>query len=349
MIRKAFAVAAGLFVLAATATACTSAHGRSASSGTSTSHIAAASASTTSPQAAATTIKPLAVSAIDGVAVTGAFDSEPTIKVDPQRQPPTTTETSIVIKGPGIPLHKGDLAVVDDVGRTWRSSDTFEDSFIMGHAPDTLPVGTSPLTLPGLVQALVGIPVGSRVVVVVPPQQGFGATKNGVSGVLPTDTAVIVFDVVGSYAADAAAHGKPVSAGGGGLPTVSEPANSEPVISIPKTPPPAKLSVTTLIQGDGPAVTQGQLVIVQYVGEIWASGKVFDSSWQRHLPAPVPIGDGALIPAWDTGLVGVKLGSRVLIVAPPADGYGSSGAPQAGITPNDTLVFVVDVLGAYNM
>ena len=58
-----------------------------------------------------------------------------------------------------------------------------------------------------------------------------------------------------------------------------------------------------------------------------------------------PLGVGGLIPAWDEGLVGVEKGSRVLILAPPADGYGSAGNQAAGIKGTDTLVFVVDILG----
>ena len=86
---------------------------------------------------------------------------------------------------------------------------------------------------------------------------------------------------------------------------------------------------------------------MQYVGDIWATGKEFDSSWSRALPSAFPVGVGQLIYAWDTGLVGVKVGSRVMIVAPPGDAYGSAGQPSAGISGTDTLVFIVDVLGAY--
>ncbi len=349
LFREAVAATAGCLVIAVVATACTSANG-SREQTPSPPASATYTSPTNRPTTAPTSVKPLVVPAVAGVSVVGSFDDAPTINVDPQGKPPANTEVSVVVRGPGVPLREGDLAVVDDVGRTWRSSTTFEDSYVMGHAPDTFPVGSSPLTLPGLVHALVGVPVGSRVLVVIPPNEGFGVSQSRPSTVSPNDTAVIVFDVIGSYAKDAGAHGTSVSSGGGGLPTVSGPLNAEPAITIPKNvAPPTSLSVTTLVQGDGPAVKQGQLVIVQYVGEIWASGKVFDSSWRRQLPAPVPIGDGALIPAWDTGLVGVKAGSRVLIVAPPGQGYGSSGAPRAGITATDTLVFVVDVLGAYNM
>jgi peptidylprolyl isomerase len=111
-------------------------------------------------------------------------------------------------------------------------------------------------------------------------------------------------------------------------------------------PAPTKLIVQPLLQGSGPAVKKGQTLIAQYVGALYGSGKQFDASWDRGQPATFPIGVGQVIPGWDKALVGQKAGSRVLLVVPPADGYGSSGNPQAGIGGKDTLVFVVDVLGA---
>jgi len=83
------------------------------------------------------------------------------------------------------------------------------------------------------------------------------------------------------------------------------------------------------------------------VGQIWATGKEFDSSWSRSMPSGFTVGVDQLIPGWDKALVGVKVGSRLLLVVPPADGYGSAGESAAGISGTDTLVFVVDVLGAF--
>jgi peptidylprolyl isomerase len=218
--------------------------------------------------------------------------------------------------------------------------------------PDTLPVGSGQLTMSGLDSALVGVPTGSRVLVVIPPNEGFGEVSSGGAtlpkGVDKSDTAVLVFDVLGGYPGDAGPNGTTLSSGGGDLPTVSQTdLKSKPTLSIPKTAAPTKLSVTTLIRGSGPTVAKGQELVVQYVGQIWASGKEFDSSWSRGEPAAFPVGEGQLITAWDTGLIGVPVGSRVMIVAPPADAYGSAGQPSAGISGTDTLVFVVDVLGAY--
>jgi peptidylprolyl isomerase len=93
-------------------------------------------------------------------------------------------------------------------------------------------------------------------------------------------------------------------------------------------------------------VAKGNLLVANYVGQIWR-GKVFDSSFSRHELASFPIGVGQVIPGWDKGLVGLTIGSRVLLVLPPVDGYGKTGNTQAGITPTDTLAFVVDLVASY--
>ena len=105
--------------------------------------------------------------------------------------------------------------------------------------------------------------------------------------------------------------------------------------------------MSTILQGTGAPITAGDEVVSQYVGQIWASGTEFDSSWSRNDPAAFIVGANQLIPGWDKGLVGVKAGSRVLLVIPPADGYGSAGQSSAGIKGTDTLVFVIDILGTY--
>jgi peptidylprolyl isomerase len=85
---------------------------------------------------------------------------------------------------------------------------------------------------------------------------------------------------------------------------------------------------------------------VHYTGVIWDSGKTFDSSWDRGAPVDFAIGQGQVIAGWDAGLVGQTVGSQVLLVIPPDQGYGERGQPDAGISGTDTLVFVVDILDA---
>lgn len=278
--------------------------------------------------------------------VSGAFGTAPTITVEGSN-PPTTTKVTVISRGTGRVLQTGDLAVVDDYGRTWRSTDSFQSTFDAATPPDTLPVGTGKLGLPGLDKALVGVPSGSRVLVVLPPADGFGNVTSLPTGVKNTDTALLVFDIRGGFPGNAGVTGTPTASTNTALPAVSGQPNAKPTITIPKVTAPTALSVTTVIAGSGPVVAKGDELVVQYVGQIWASGKEFDSSWSRSTPVGFTIGAGQLIPAWDTGLVGVKVGSRVLIVAPPASGYGSAGQASAGISGTDTLVFVVDVLGSY--
>ena len=125
-----------------------------------------------------------------------------------------------------------------------------------------------------------------------------------------------------------------------------------PQLSIPTRPAPASLTQQTLVQGNGAPVAKGDTLVANYVGETWQpkAGKpnVFDSSFKRGSPAAFVIGEGAVIAGWDKTLVGKKLGSRVLLTVPPADGYGSKGQPTAGIRPTDTLVFVVDLVTEFS-
>jgi FKBP-type peptidyl-prolyl cis-trans isomerase len=157
-----------------------------------------------------------------------------------------------------------------------------------------------------------------------------------------------VVDLIKAFSSTASASGKHVSNGGGALPTVTANPGSAPTVKIPAKRPPAKLIVKTLIKGSGPPTVKGQTVVTQYVGVNWRTGKAFDSSWSRKAPFGFTLDatPPQIIPAWDKGLVGVPVGSRVMLIVPPADGYGKTGNAQAGIKPTDTLVFVVDIIGA---
>jgi peptidylprolyl isomerase len=116
---------------------------------------------------------------------------------------------------------------------------------------------------------------------------------------------------------------------------------------MPHTSPPAKPRFRTLVQGTGEPVRPGQLLALQYTGAFWRDGRVFDSSWSTGQVFSTTIGKGQVVKGWDLGLVGQRVGSRVLLVVPPAWGYGSKGLKQAGIKGTDTLVFVVDIVGAH--
>jgi peptidylprolyl isomerase len=138
------------------------------------------------------------------------------------------------------------------------------------------------------------------------------------------------------------------SSGGSDLPTASGKYGAKPKITVAKDSKPAKtLESDVLIEGDGPTVKKGDLLVADYLGETYANKKVFDNSYDRKVPAAFPIGTGNVIPAWDKVLVGAKIGSRVLMSVPPKQGYGKKGNEQAGIKGTDTLVFVVDLIARY--
>lgn len=129
------------------------------------------------------------------------------------------------------------------------------------------------------------------------------------------------------------------------LPTASGSFGDKPELTFPDHAPSADLEVGVLEPGTGAVVESGQTIEVNYYGQVW-NGAMFDNSYDRGSSIEFPIGVGTVISGWDSGLVGQQIGSRVLLTIPPHEGYGPNGAPRAGIGGDDTLVFVVDILGA---
>jgi peptidylprolyl isomerase len=118
---------------------------------------------------------------------------------------------------------------------------------------------------------------------------------------------------------------------------------TKPVVTVPKGAPPKKLEVEEIEEGSGAEAKAGDEVTVQYVGVNYKDGKEFDSSWSRNEPFPFTLGAGQVIPGWDQGVEGMKVGGRRELIIPPELAYGEAGAPPA-IGPNETLVFVIDLL-----
>jgi peptidylprolyl isomerase len=116
---------------------------------------------------------------------------------------------------------------------------------------------------------------------------------------------------------------------------------SKPTVDVPATAP-SKLVTKDLEVGHGPTVAEGATVSVQYVGVSFSTKQQFDASWDRNQPFNFVVGDPNIIQGWNQGLVGMKLCGRRQLVIPPDLGYGAQGSGD--IKPNETLVFVIDVL-----
>lgn len=120
--------------------------------------------------------------------------------------------------------------------------------------------------------------------------------------------------------------------------------SEKPVVEIPDGAPSYQLELEDLVEGDGPEAQSGQTVEVHYVGVAWSDKQQFDASWDRGQTFKFGLGRGMVIQGWDQGVAGMKVGGRRRITIPPMLGYGKRGAPGA-IKPDETLVFVVDLIG----
>lgn len=117
----------------------------------------------------------------------------------------------------------------------------------------------------------------------------------------------------------------------------------KPEIDFPDFDPPADLVVTDLTEGSGAEAAAGNTVSVHYVGVAHSTGEEFDASYNRGEPLQFRLGIGQVISGWDQGVQGMKVGGRRRLTIPPHLGYGSRGAGGV-IAPNETLVFVVDLV-----
>lgn len=119
--------------------------------------------------------------------------------------------------------------------------------------------------------------------------------------------------------------------------------STKPVVKVPPGPAPSKLVRDDLIVGTGAFAVPGQTVTVNYVGVHFKGGKEFASSWTDGQKFTFTLGNEEVIPGWDGGVVGMRVGGRRMLVVPPDLGYGAEGRPPT-IAPNETLVFVIDLV-----
>jgi peptidylprolyl isomerase len=134
------------------------------------------------------------------------------------------------------------------------------------------------------------------------------------------------------------------AAGGNQAEAIAEQLSAEgrPRIPRPTTEPPAELQQADVKRGTGRTLREGDTVSMQYAGASWSTGQEFDASFERGQPFEFQLGAQMVIPGWDQGIPGMKVGGRRVLVIPPDLGYGPQGTPDGSIAPNETLVFVID-------
>ncbi|MEV6160924.1 FKBP-type peptidyl-prolyl cis-trans isomerase [Streptomyces sp. NPDC052052] len=266
------------------------------------------------------------------------FGEKPTLSKG-QGTAPKELKTRVISQGDGATLKNGDAVQVNYLGQAWDSDKPFDNSFDRKQ-PFDLTLGAG-MVIQGWDKGLVGQKVGSRVQLVIPPDLGYGAQGQG--DIKPNATLVFVVDVLKATQIPKSAKGTAVAQNDTALPKVGTNTDGKaPKVTIPtKTDPPKKLVSNYILESDGEVVKDTDSVVVNYVGLLWKDGKTFDSTYTTGKTQTFPLAQVTL-KGLKNGLVGKKIGSRVLLVIPPDQGFGNEA--QQTIPAKSTLVFAVDLL-----
>ncbi|GAA5039614.1 FKBP-type peptidyl-prolyl cis-trans isomerase [Microbacterium fluvii] len=239
-------------------------------------------------------------------------------------------QRTVVTEGTGDDLYVGDLVSGAYQFFDGASGELLEDSTVT--SPDDS--GMVPMLLDAssysvFVAALECEPLGSTAALTI-PGSAFG-----------DDGTSVVLVAQGVEKLPTVATGDDV-APTDGFPTVELADDGAPTVTLPEgEDPPSKTEIAQLKQGDGATVKEGDTVFVQYTGVKWSDGSVFDSSWDRGAPSAFPT--TGVVQGFKQALEGQKVGSQVIAVIPPADGYGEGDINEDDLV-GETLVFVVDIL-----
>jgi peptidylprolyl isomerase len=237
--------------------------------------------------------------------------------------------------GNGPVVGEGQSVEVNYYGVNGRTGKTFDESFSRGQ-----PIAFSlAQVVPGFSKGLVGQRQGSRVLIAMPGKDGYDPMGgNPQAGIEVGDTLIFVVDVVGGQLSGPKGTTVQPKAG---LPTVTE-KGGKPEITIPESAPPTALEVQPLIKGKGKKVGANDTITFNYLWVRWSDGKVLEQTYGGQ-PASAEL--SGLLPGMAKGLEGQPVGSRVLLVIPPADGYPDGNATPS-VKPGETLVILVDLLFA---
>ncbi|OKJ32873.1 FKBP-type peptidyl-prolyl cis-trans isomerase [Streptomyces sp. CB01580] len=265
------------------------------------------------------------------------FGEKPTLSKG-SGNPPKELKTKVLSQGDGPEVKNGEAVQVNYLGQSWDSDKPFDNSF--DRKPFDLTLGAG-MVIQGWDKGLVGKKVGSRVQLVIPPDLGYGARGQG--DIKPNSTLVFVVDILKATQIPASAKGTEVAQNDVDLPKVGTNTDGKaPKVTIPsKSTPPSKLVSNYVLESKGEVVKDTDSVIVHYVGLVWKDGKTFDSTYTTGRTQTFPLSQVTL-KGLKNGLVGKKIGSRVLLVVPPDQGFGDQA--QQTIPAKSTLVFAVDLL-----
>lgn len=319
---------------------CAATLGLSACNGSSSSDKPSPSASVSTSATPATsasatpTVKPSTIANLDAIKVSGADGKQPTINAT---WPITIakTQSKVLKKGSGETVSASSWVRINYVGVNGRTGKVFDSSFTRG-APATFNLKQ---VVPGFGKGLTGKHVGDRVLIMMPGSDGYDSQGGSAqAGILKGDSLVFVVDIVGSSIDTPSGTTVTPAAN---LPTVKM-AQGVPNVVIGKATKPNKLVVQPLIKGKGAKVTDKDVIVAKYRTYSWSDGKLREDSYNGE---GVTGSVSSLLPGWRKGLVGQTVGSRVMLIVPPADAY-PEGNSSIGVKKGETLVYVIDIVYA---
>ncbi|MGW0366765.1 FKBP-type peptidyl-prolyl cis-trans isomerase [Streptomyces sp. NPDC002990] len=255
-------------------------------------------------------------------------------------EPPKELKVEVISEGTGPALKKGDIAQVNYLGQVWDGKEPFDESFGKGK-PFDVTIGAGAV-IKGWDQGLEGQKVGSRVELVIPPDLGYGAQGSG-EKIKPNATLVFVVDIVKGASIPVSATGKETAQDNRDLPKIGTNTDGKEVsVAVPKdTAEPAKLVSNYVLEGDGAVVKDTDSVVVKFNGKTWKDDKTFESTYTSDQTVTWPM-EQLSVKGLKEGLIGKKVGSRILLVIPPDMAFGDK--EQGTIPAKSTLVFSLDVL-----
>jgi peptidylprolyl isomerase len=274
---------------------------------------------------------PTKVGTLGSVTVSGATTASPVVNFAAPIKF-IKTDSKVVTPGPGSgdAIAPTSLVTVQYVGI--NATDEFEFGTSWKTGPTTFYVNS---VVKGFSDGLIGKHAGDRVLICVPAKDAYGDTGNLSSSVRPNDSVIFVVDILSVAPTEPhPAHVPSLQYDADGNPSKF---TSDP--SVTKNP--TTLGVYPVIKGTGPVVKSGDRISVEYFGQLYPDKKVFNP-WTGQ-PFDVQLGAGGVIQGWELGLVGQRVGARVVLVVPPDLAYGKKGQPPT-IPPNSPLIFTVQIL-----
>lgn len=282
---------------------------------------------------------------ISGMHVSGSFGSAPSLRFD---KPVKVTEvhSDVIEQGDGDQIKPGGKALLNMYIANGKTGKKAVSTYDQGQ-PLNATMDESQF-FPPLVNVLKGKHTGSRVAFADTVKDLYGAAGATQLGLKASDSLVFIIDVMSVTPTDVldgpdGTHVAPPK----DVPGIVTKNGTIQGLDFTKAPkkPGNKLRVVPLVKGTGDPIKGAKIVKMNYVGQVYGRKKPFENSYTKPEPATFVVGGHQLIPGWDKALQGQRVGSRLMLIVPPAQGYGKQGNPDIGVTGKSTLVFVMDVLG----